>query len=55
MPPSEREIFKFGYFKIAFRNNQSAALLTIEIGMVVIHASIGESSEACGAAAPEPI
>ena len=55
MPPSDRAMRRFGW---RFQNepcSQSAALLEIDIGMVVIQASIGVSSEACAARAPVPM
>src|SRR6185369_370715 len=54
MPPSERATRR-SYSCTALRFSQSAAELTMEIGMVVIHASIGVFIDACGAEAPVPI
>ncbi len=55
MPPSDRAIFRVGYFFHMGAQIQSAAELAIEIGIEVIQASIGERSEACAAAEPVPM
>src|SRR3954452_16365748 len=55
MLPSESAIRMVGYCCSACRLSQSAAPTEIDIGMVVIHASIGVSIEACGAGFPAPM
>ena len=55
MPPSDSAMRRFGYFFHIGAQIQSAAEFEIEIGMAVIQASIGDSSEACWALTPVPI
>ena len=55
MLPSDNAMRSFGYFFHIGAQIQSAAALAIEIGMVVIQASIGDRSEACSALPPEPM
>ena len=55
MPPSDRAILRFGYFFHMGAQIQSAAELAMEIGIEVIHASIGDRSEAWSALAPVPM
>src|SRR6266850_3470194 len=55
MPPSDRAMRRRGYFFQKLANSQSAAALAIEIGIAVIQASIGDSSDGYGTLPAEPM